>query len=426
MRKEQIAFPLVRQVAARPRLSEALLGRMRWGNTFSEEFVRDPYAQIPAMLDDGYVTHHRAYQQWFVLGYDEAQQALHHPDLRTSGTREMLLAVRPYSKLRPSSRRAFARWLVFVDPPDHTRLRRLVSRWFTPRRIESWRPRVEKISADLIDALPRNGTVEVMSGYAFPLPINVIGDILGLAPDTWPKLKTISDNLVQLLDPFRAFDVEVIDASFDELADIILATATQRRADPTDDLISSLVEVAEDGDRLTEDELVSMVGFLMAAGHETTSGAIGNSIVALARHPDQRQLLRERPDLMPNAVEELLRFDTPVQAVGRTAVADVDIGGRTIPAGMNVVIRLGAANRDTRRFDRADELVLDRPDPSPISFGHGIHHCLGAALARLELSVAVPALLDALGEYAVDEDEIEWRRVIALRSAERLPVRPGV
>ncbi len=426
MRKEQIAFPVIRQIAARPRLAELLLGRMRWGNTFSDEFVRNPYAQIPAMLDDGYVTYHRAYQQWFVLGYDEAQQALHHPDLRTSGTRDMLLDVRPYSKLGMSSRDAFSKWLVFTDPPDHTRLRRLVSRWFTPRRIESWRPRVEKISTDLIGAMPTEGsTVDVMASYAFPLPINVIGDILGLTPDTWPNLKVISDNLVQLLDPFRAFDVSVIDASFDELADIIFDTAEKRRAEPTDDLISSLVGAAEDGDRLSGDELVSMVGFIMAAGHETTSGAIGNSIVALARHPAQRRMLRNQPDLLPNAVDELLRYDSPVQSVGRLAVAAVDIGGRTIPAGSNIVVLLGAANRDVRRYDAANELILDRPDPRPISFGHGIHHCLGAALARLELSVAIPALLEALGDYTIDDDAIEWRRVIALRSAERLPVRPG-
>ena len=429
VRPETILFPAMRFLIARPRLADQVLGRMRWGNPFNPDRVADPYAWASAMLDDGHVTFHKAFNQWFILGYDESREVLRGKSFGVEARTNMLAAVSPYTRLDESSFENLNSWLTFVDPPDHTRLRRLVVRWFTPARIETLRPRVERLVAELIDDLTGDidagRPVEVMARFAGPLPVNVIGDIIGIPPGDWPEVKAISDDLAQVLDPIRGFDPDRINDRFARFRELILTVAEQRRQEPTDDLMSVLVSAADDGDRLSESELVSTVTLLLAAGHETTTGAIGNSLINLAAHPEQRARWRDDPGLTANAVEELLRYDTPVTTIGRNALEDVEVGGRVIPKGDLVVLLLGMANRDTRRFPDAHELKLDRPEPQPLSFGHGIHHCIGAALARMELQVALPALLDALGDYIVDPTDVEWMPVISLRRPERLIIRPS-
>ena len=395
MRLEQVTVPLIRQVLSRPRLTDAIFSRLRWGNLFGEEFLADPYHNYDRYLDDGYVTYHRTYQSWFVLGYEEAAAVLASPDVSVADRFEMLLEIRPYSQLSDRSRGHISHWFLGQDPPDHTRLRRLVSRAFTPRRVAAMEPRIDAVAADLLDQIADDLHPEILEAFAAPLPVYAIGDILGLPRERWEWLREISDDLVDILDPFRAFDPEVMDNRLDELGDYILELAAARRAEPRDDLLSDLAAVSDDGDRLSEQELVSMVSFLMLAGHETTTGAIANAIYALHRFPDQQALLRAKPDLIDNAVEELLRFDTPVMGDPRVAEADLDLGGTTIPKGATITVLLGLANRDKRRFDDADQLRLDRPDPRPISFGHGIHYCIGAALARLEMKVTIPRFLNA-------------------------------
>ena len=194
-----------------------------------------------------------------------------------------------------------------------------------------------------------------------------------------------------------------------------------RRRSPGNDLISAIA-IAGDGPDLDDDEIVAMITFLLFAGHETVTGMLGNSLVALEANPDQRSLLRARPELADNAVEELLRWDAPVQMSGRQATAELSIGGVTIPAGANIALMIGAANRDTRRWVDANELHLDRPDPKSISFGFGAHHCLGAALARMELRAAVPALLHHLGDYTIDAERTRWKRSFGLRGPLALTV----
>ncbi len=429
LRVESVVFPLMRKLIAHPRVADLVLGRMRWGNPFAPDRVADPYASTERYLDDGYVTFHRAFNQWFVMGYAEAQEVLRSKAFGVEGRIDMLAAVHPYTKLDALSFENLNSWLLFVDPPDHTRLRRLVVRWFTPGRMERLRPRVEALVGELIaemrDDIDNRRPIEMMSRFAAPLPVNVIGDIVGIPEDQWPEVKAISDDLAQVIDPIRGFDPDRINARFAQLRDLILAAAEQRRRNPTDDLMSVLVSETDDGDRLSEPELVSTVSLLLLAGHETTTGAIGNSLINLAFHPDQRDRWRADPGLTVNAVEELLRYDTPVTTIGRNALEAVELGGRRIAKGDLLVILLGMANRDQRRFPDAHELRLDRPDPQPISFGHGIHHCVGAALARLELQVALPALIDALGDYTVDRTQLEWLPVISLRRAVRLVATAG-
>ena len=225
-----------------------------------------------------------------------------------------------------------------------------------------------------------------------------------------------------MLEALEAFDPDSMSQRFDELQTTFTELIRERRAVPRDDLISALVA---DESELTDNEVISMITVLLFAGHETTTGLLGNSIVALAHHPEQRAMLRERPDIIDNAVEELLRFDTTAQFSGRNTTGPIEVGDVTIPDGSNVALNIGAANRDTRRWHDADRLRLDREDPRSISFGHGIHHCLGSSLARLEMRIAVPAFVHAFGEYTVDPAEVEWKRSHTLRGPTRLVLRRG-
>lgn len=427
MRKEQVLLPLVRGVVQRPRLASAFFRFDRWGNPFTEEIFRDPYPSYRKIRADGPVVYRGLYQQWFVSGYDEVREVLASDKVSVGEQIEVLLDVRPYTGLSEQAAWLFRHFLLMLDPPDHGRLRSLVAKAFTPRRVADLEGRIRSLATHQLDGLAASGEPEweMVEAFNLPLPINVIADLLGLPPDQWQWARRTTRRLVQLLDPFETFDPDDINQAAAEAWDVWGALADDRRANPTADLFSGLVEAEEDGDRLSRDELVVMAAFLMGAGFETTANLLGNAIVALAAHPDQRTLLRRSPDLWPNAVEELIRYDTSVRRDPRHTNAPITVGGVTIPAGANVLLLLDAANHDPRHYDDPDDLRLDRIDPRPISFGHGIHHCLGANLARLELKVGLQCLLDAAGDYTVDPDAVVWKRSATLRGPARLPLRPG-
>jgi cytochrome P450 len=318
----------------------------------------------------------------------------------------------------PALRQLFTSMLL-RNPPDHTRLRRLVSATFTARRVQALRPAIEAMVDELLDRV--DGAADFVDAFAFPLPVNVIGELLGVpAPDRaqfkglvrdWTRvLEVVDDGVLRTADPAAA-----------TIRDYLAGLAAQRRRDPGPDLLSALVAAEDAGDQLTEDELLTMAGLLFAAGFETTTNLLGNGLVALLRNPDQLALLRERPDLAPAAVEELLRYDSPVQIVSRLVLAPVEIAGVDIEAGERVVAYLGAGNRDPERFPSPERLVLDRRDNAPLSFGGGIHYCLGAPLARLEAQVALPALVRRFPTLALDGEPVR-RDSLSIRGYTRLPV----
>lgn len=425
MRIESITVPLLRQVIARPWLAERLFSLDSWGNPFRPEFVADPYVDDALIRAAGPVVWKPMYQNWFVTGYDEVREVLSSPDATVSQQSEVLLDVSPYTKLSDRSRSFFENFLLLTDPPKHTRLRGLVNRAFTPRQVARLEERMSGIIDELIDDFSGD-RVELMNEFAIPFPSNVIAELFGLPPERWTWMQETSLVVTGLLDPFRGFDVEVMERTISDFHDYIVELANERRADPQDDLITGLAQVEDGSDRLSEHELVAVVGFLLFAGHETTAGMFGNSIRALAEYPEQRAMVRDNPDLWPNAVEELLRFDTSVRSDPRVAARDMELGGKKIKAGQNFVVLVGAANRDPRRFDDPHVLRLDRDDPAPISFGHGIHYCLGATLARAELRMGLARLLDVLGDYTIDPAAIEWKQSITLRAPLKLPVTVGV
>ena len=317
--------------------------------------------------------------------------------------------------------------MLLLNPPDHTRLRRLVSGTFTARRVQALRAAITAMVDDLLDELEGAGkadSIDFVDTFAFPLPVNVIGELLGVPAPDRAQFQGLVRDWTQVLEVVNGDVLRTADPAAATIRDYLAGLAAERRREPGDDLLSALVAVEDAGDQLTEDELLTMAALLFAAGFETTTNLLGNGLVALLRNPDQLAALREQPDLAVPAVEELLRYDSPVQIVSRIAMAPVEIAGVDLEAGERVVAYLGAGNRDPERFPDPERLVLDRRDNAPLSFGGGIHYCLGAPLARLEAQVALPALVRRFPTLALD-GEPERRDSLSIRGYTRLPITIG-
>jgi cytochrome P450 len=419
--REEIALRVIRGLVRHPRLADAVFRFDRWGNILGPDRFVDPYPVYDRMRESGPVSFSPLLQQWAVVGYEEAREVLASSSFGVAGQMELLMDARPYSELSDPTRALFRNALLFTDPPLHTRLRGTVSRAFTPRKMRQLEPQVRGIVDRLLQGIADDPTPELMTSIAEPLPIQVIAELIGVPEERWSWVTDTSKVLRRVVDPFVPPDPAEIDRTCTELAAYYSSLADERAAHPADDLLTDLVRGEAEG-QINRTEVLSLLVIVLFAGHETTTGAIGNALVALGRNPEQRDLLRSQPDLWPNAVEELLRYDTVLQTDPRQAFEDITIAGQTIKAGQNLTVMLGAANRDPARFTDADQLRVDRNDPTPISFGHGIHHCIGAALARRELTVALPAITDALGPYEIDETHLEWKTSLAFRSPTHLPV----
>jgi cytochrome P450 len=321
---------------------------------------------------------------------------------------------------RPALRMLFTSMLA-LNPPDHTRLRRLVSARFTARRVQALRPAIVAMVDELLNRL--DGDADFIDGFAFPLPVNVIGELLGVPEPDRGQFQTLVRDWTQVLEKINDEVLSRADPAAATIRDYLAGLAAERRRAPGDDLLSALA-AEEAGERLTEEELLTMAALLFAAGFETTTNLLANSLAALLDHPEQLRLLRDRPDLAGSAVEELLRFDSPVQIVGRVVVAPVELGGITVDEGERVVGYLGAGNRDPQRFPDPDRLLLDRADNAPLSFGGGIHYCLGAPLARLEAQIALPALVGRFPKLA-RAGEPERRDSLLIKGYLRMPIATG-
>jgi cytochrome P450 len=314
--------------------------------------------------------------------------------------------------------------MLLADPPDHTRLRQLVSRAFTPRHMESLRPAIHGLVDDLLDALAQGGDVEFMSEFALPLPMAVIGELVGVPTSERSELQPYVRAAATAIEPILT-DEEANAAieAYVHLGSYFDALLEERRRTPADDLLSVLAQAPEKDDRLTNEEVVSTAILLFAAGFETTTNLLGNGLLALLRHPDQLERWRREPELAPSAVEELLRWDSPVQMNMRAALEPAEVRGERIEAGERIVVLQGAANHDPARFADPEHLDLARADNIPLSFGWGIHHCIGAGLARMEGQIAFNALLAKFSSIELLNDEPEWRSSFTLRGLLSLPLR---
>jgi cytochrome P450 len=386
---------------------------------FAEARERGPVHAV--RLADGHAA-------WLVLSYDEARAALNDP--RLSKDMQSALATSPEVVAEGLPGPVFSRHMLNVDPPDHTRLRRLVSSAFSHRRIEALRPRVQDIVDDLLDEMAEAGErpVDLVAAFAFPLPFTVICELLGVPT---ADRATFGRDLTTLLAPTEGAEGRARAArASDAVVAYLSALVDAKQRTRADDLITGLI-VARDGDaRLTHQELLSTIFQLIVAGHDTTTTLLGNGTVALLRHPDQLEHLRADPSRLPAAIEELLRYDAPVpHSTFRYATEPVELGGATIPVGAQVLISLACANRDPARFSHAEALDLGRADARHLAFGHGIHFCLGAGLARMEGHLAFSSLLRRFPRLrlAVPVGDLRWGHGdgLVLRGLSELPVIPG-
>jgi cytochrome P450 len=391
-------------------------------NPLDPQFKVDPYPSYRALLENDPFLR-SPFGPVVVSRYDDCLTLLRHPaagsDPRKAPEWKSPFDLDP-DQLTPS--------FLSLDPPDHTRLRALVSKAFTPRRVDALRPRMQQIADGIIARAAERSSMEVVADLAFPLPVMVICELLGVPADRVEEFKEWSAAVARSLDPPFLLPAEVLDTArraAESYESYFSSLIEERRRLPSDDLISALTVAEEQGDKLSEAEMVATLSLLLIAGHETTVNLIANGVLAFARHPDQLRLLREEPGLIRGAVEEVLRYDSPVHADGRIALEDIDLSTGTLRQWEQAIILLPAANRDPAHFERPDCFDITRADNRHLSFGFGVHHCLGAPLARAEAQVALGAIARNFGRIELAEDPPPYKENLVLRGVSRLQVDLG-
>ncbi|MFF0712152.1 cytochrome P450 family protein [Streptomyces bauhiniae] len=380
--------------------------------------TQDPYAAYAAMRSACPVQAVSAGSgertSYLVTGYAEAREAL--ADVRLSKDTVAFFAGKASPRrLHP----AVAHTMLATDPPEHTRLRKLVTKAFTTGAVTQLRPFITRVTDELLDQWTAGEPFDLVAGLAVPLPVIVICELLGVPQADRSVVRRWSEEL------FAAGQPDVIDAASHSLADYMTGLIAAKRRTPGSSLLDQLISARDGDDRFSEEELVSLAVLLLVAGHETTANFLGNALLALLQHPAELHRLQQKPDDLPAALDELLRFDSPVStATFRYTTEPVTLGGTDIPAGTPVLIALGAANRDPQRFPSPDLLELDRDAAAHLGFGHGIHRCVGAPLAKAEAEIALRALLTRFPEIrlAVPQDRLEWRHTRLVRGLASLPV----
>ncbi len=393
-------------------------------NPLAPEFIRDPYPYY-ARLRATDPMHQTAFGSFVASRHAEASLVLRDKRFGKDFAERTIRRYGPKSMEEPVFR-SMSHWMLQKDPPDHARLRGLVVKAFTARRVEDMRPRIQQVVDETLDRIIPQGRMDLIEDFAFRLPVTIICDMLGIPEEQRELFYTGSRDGGRLLDPVPLSPEEIAKGNagnlmaamyFQQLFDL-------RRKQPGDDLITQLVQAEEDGSKLSNEELTANIILLFGAGHETTVNLIGNGLLALHRNPDQLALLKANPGLITNAIEEFLRYDFSVQLTGRVALEDIeDLGGKRIPKGENVLCLLGSANHDPAVYpDRPGSLDITRPNVKPLSFGGGIHFCLGAQLARIEAEIAIASLLRRLPDLRLDNAENpQWRPTFVLRGLKELP-----
>lgn len=386
-------------------------------NPMDPEFLADPYPTYHRLRAEDPV-HRSPMGFWVLTRYDDIVGAL-----RDSRFGKGALGARIVAR---EGKNALGLSMLVMDPPDHTRLRALVNKAFTPRVAALLRPRIQQIIDDLLARVRDTRQIDLIDDFAYPLPVTVICEMLGVPSDDRETFKAWG------LDIARSLDAILLPPDSEQarrgasarlaLAEYLRRLIGERRASPQADLLSELIAAEEAGDRLSEDELLATCALLLIAGHETTVNLIGNGMLALLRHPAELRRLRDDPTLIPSAIEELLRYDGPVQRVARIPDEDVTIAGTTIPKGETVMAFIGAADRDPAHFPDPDRLDITRQDNRHIAFGWGIHFCLGAPLARVEGQLAINTLVQRLPNLAIATGTPEFRQSLTLRGLTSLPV----
>lgn len=391
----------------------------------SPQFFADPHAVFRRMRAEDPVYWHPTMKMWFLVRYADVQQLARDP-------RFTAMRADHYGRDAPSSvqaklevvNRFLSSWLVFIDPPGHTRLRSLISKAFTSRSVEALRPFVQKVVNERIDAVRPCGAMEIIEQIALPLPAAVISKMLGMPDADFPRFKGWTEDVFALLGAAVA-TVETVERGYrgaEGLDGYLRGAIELRRSQPSDDLLSMLAQAEVQGQVLNDEEIVATCALLMVAGYETTTNLISNGLLALFEHPDQLHKLRDDPSLVTGAVEEFLRYNSAAFQLIRRAREQVEIDGHVIQAGDIVFGLLHAANRDPAQFADAERLDITRKDNYHLGFGFGPHICVGASIARLEIQIAINTLVQSLPDLALASTAIEWSSNLALRGMRTLPV----
>jgi cytochrome P450 len=383
-------------------------------NPFDHQFQSDPYPTYEWLREHAPVYYDELLDFWALSLFDDVLTALHDTETYTSSRGVAL----------EDDGQGASKSMIHMDPPDHTQMRKVIARRFTPRRIAELEPTVRTWAQQLVAKLDGRGQFDVVTEYAGLLPATVISVMLGIPEEEHDHVRVWTDDY--LTRPEDRIDQSLESrAAEGKLVQLAASVAVARRAAPTDDILSLLVTMEFQGQPLTDAEVIGMCMLLIAGGHETTAKLIANGVRLFGRHPDQRDAVIRDPELMVQAVEELLRFTSPTQFMTRTTTRDVDVRGTVIPAGSKVALLLGSGNRDPREFERPDEFDIHRGNPRILAFGHGAHVCLGAAVARLEARVALEEFLARYPRYDVDEDAIEYMHSGNVQGPTKVPVTVG-
>jgi cytochrome P450 len=397
----------------------------------SPEFLANPYPVFDRLRTSDPIFWSEANSYWILTRYADIVTQIQNANLSSNRIgahasrmpREAKEYFRPFFTLVSS-------WMLMVDPPDHTRLRGLVNKAFTPRVVENMRVLVQDLVNQMLDAVQEQGRMDVIADLANPLPATVIAELLGVPGADHQQFKKWSDDVAGALsgidsgatrEELQALYITA-QKSVLELSSYFRDRVIELRRQPKENLLSALVQAEEQGDRLTEDELFANCVLLMIAGHETTTNLIGNGLLALLQNPNQQEMLTQNPDLISSAVEELLRYESPVQKMGRIALADIQIGDKQIQKGQLIVFSFAAANRDPEVFALPNQLDLARKPNRHLAFGHGLHYCVGAALARLEGQITINTVLSRMPKLRLATENLEWHRNFTLRGLKSLRV----
>lgn len=386
----------------------------------SSEFLKNPYPFYDKLraIHPIYRGNLLKYPGWYVTGYEEATEIL--KDSRFKNRIPLPTTSKKYEHLKNIQKDM----LVYMNQPDHKRLRMLVSKVFTPRIVENHRPYIKETVNDLLNEVQNNKSMDVVTDFAFPLASLIIAKILGIPAEERYQFRDWSLSLIQTID-FSRTRKELTDGNVTsmKLINYFKELIEKRKLKPKDDLISMLIKEEQQGDKLTDEELLATCILLVIAGHETTVNLISNSILALLNHPNQLIKLKENPSLIERAVEEFLRYESPTQMIARIASEDIEINDVTIKKGEHVYLLLGAVNRDPKTFINANVLDITR-NPNPhLAFGYGIHFCIGSTLARIEAQIAIQTLLERMPNLQLATPELQWRKLIGFRSLHALPIK---
>lgn len=381
---------------------------------FSLDVLHNPYPMYESMQSYG-VVHMQQAGVWSVFSYD---------DVRTTLSDYRRFSSEHKSQATQEGQASDGKALISMDPPRHRTLRTLVNKAFTPRAIEELRPRIQDITNDLLDPVMASGETDLIRDLAYPLPVTVIAEMLGIPIADRAKFKRWSDEVVVSADVVLTGQSNPqSQETHDEMNEYFHNIIEQRRQSPSDDLISALIFAQEEDEQLSAADILSICWLLLVAGNETTTNLIGNAVLALLEHPDELEKLLSNPDLLPSAIEEALRFRSPIQAMFRTTTTDVELGGKLIPNGSRMIAWIGAANRDKEKFKDAHRFDITR-NPNPhLAFGQGIHFCLGAPLARLEARIALGTIFSRLQQLRrMDDTPLPPSRGLIVFGVSQLPL----